>query len=264
MRTRGVSGTFFRKHAGIPGLSKANGAAVGAIGGGPRVISARIVASFPLNVLVTFNGTVAGTVATGVTYTVNGGAPQTFDRATNNGDGTVTYSTNEAQWAAGDVVRWIYAPGTITVDGEALPAQDVLVSNEMINDPAYVSGRIYDVDSVNQKVEITFNTRMTYTNQNGVTIKADGATKAITAIEGDQTSKLTFTTSGINHLHEVTWEYAEASGDLRNIQDVALADVLPQVVSNEIPTQTFWDPVSNEPTTFWDGNPPDETKWDKQ
>lgn len=227
---------------------------------GPGVIKAVIYDAARDVLEVTFNGVPSGNVETGVTYTVDGGAPQTFFRGSTSGN-TVNYAVSENFFEAGQVVRWLYTPGSLEIDGEPLLAQDLLVDNRIASVPEYVSGRIYEQGG-EQFAEITFNVAMLYSNYNGVTIKADGGAKAITAISGNGTAKITYKTAGINHLHTVTWEYT--GGNLTNTGGDPLGTVTPQIISNVIPFQTFWDPVGNDPTTFWDGTPPDpDTKWDK-
>ncbi|HDK37424.1 MAG TPA: hypothetical protein ENG92_00190 [Thiolapillus brandeum] len=259
MRKRNaIAGIFLNDNAGMPGLTRAGKTSLEPAG--PTVMAAVIYDNARNEVKVTFNGIVGGNVDGGVTFTIDGGAPETFltSRTSTN---YVTYIA-EANFLASHVVRWIYTPGTITVDGELLGAQDLLVSNQIASAPEYVSGRIYEQGG-EQFAEITFNGPMLYSNYNGVTIKADGGAKAITAISGMGSTKVTYKTAGINNLHTVTWEYVSATGNLTNTGGDPLADVTPQVISNVLPFQTHWDLAGNDPTTYWDGDPPDNTPWDK-
>ena len=254
---RSLYGKIFGKHSNVPGLSTAGG---GAVDIAPGIISAIIYDSQRNQVVVTFNGVPGGSVNTGVQYTIDGGVKTPFFRGSITGNSV--YYDAEGNFSAGDVVRWIYTPGNITVDGELLDAKDIPVQNRILSAPLFVSGRIYESLGI-QYAEITFSVPMIYDNYTGVTIKADGTAKAITDISGYGTTKITYTTSGINHLHTVTWSYKQIDGNLRNAGGDPLGDVTDEVISNVLPFQTFWDPVANDPTTYWDGNPPNETEWDK-
>jgi len=259
MRKRNaIAGIFLNDNAGMPGLTKAG--KVSLEPADPAAVAAVIYDHARNEVKVTFNGIVGGNVDGGVFFTVDAGSQEPFltSRTSTN---YVTYIA-EANFLASHVVRWIYTPGTITVDGELLGAQDLLVSNQIASAPEYVSGRIYEQGG-EQFAEITFNGPMLYSNYNGVTIKADGGAKAITAISGMGSTKVTYKTAGINNLHTVTWEYVSATGNLTNTGGDPLADVTPQVISNVLPFQTHWDLAGNDPTTYWDGDPPDNTPWDK-
>ena len=245
--------------------SGAHGRAVtiGEVDTSPRVIRAYIPATTSDAVVVVFNGVPTATsLLTGVSYSVNGIGGGTFDSVTVNGN-EATYSDRGegSLFEPGDVVRWIYTPGDILIDGEPLDAQDVLVDNQLKPAPVYVSGRIYENVGV-QYIEITFNTAMTYLGFAGVTVKADGDVRGITAISGDRTTKITYTVNGFNPANVATWEYSEAAGSLENISGALLPDVTPQTLTNELPSQTLWDYVAPDPQTYWDGNPPAETKWD--
>jgi hypothetical protein len=99
----------------------------GVVGAGIRQLV--ITATARDEMVVTFTGIPGGSLNGGVTYTVDGGPPQTFISASAAGN-SVTY-TASADFEAGQLVRWLYAPGNITVDGEPLDAQDRLVDNQI-------------------------------------------------------------------------------------------------------------------------------------
>jgi len=139
-RARGITGAFFNKNASLSSsLIHSTGNYIGSVGGEftPRITLSIISDGARSVVRINFNGIPGGALNTGVTYTVDGGIPQTFSTAIADGNG-VNYTAASA-FNAGDVVRWIYSPGNITVEGPegpvALEAQDVLVMNNIIGAP---------------------------------------------------------------------------------------------------------------------------------
>lgn len=140
-RARGISGIFYARSSNLSAKNvfQSTGNYIGSVGGEftPRITLAIISDGARSVVRINFNGVPGGALNTGVTYTVDGGTPQTFSTAIANGN-SVDY-TAASEFSAGDVVRWIYSPGNITVEGPegpvALEAQDVLVTNNIIGTP---------------------------------------------------------------------------------------------------------------------------------